>query len=325
MFALGVFWAEPLSDARSHPERTIFVGGPGRSGTSLVADRLGQHPQIRSFPDVELKMFTEKNGLIDLHHALVETYSPNRAVVGLDQFKRFFFALVDGRFAQRGLVEFADRSRWVNLLQTFCDALTMDGHPVPASDAGFFAASRKLFRDIAGLAAGGMEDSSAPQVFLEKTPHSLLAIEFLAQLSPRARFLHVMRDPRAIAFSLRKMNWGPDDLTECCAWVASYCSAWHVALDRSAVARRSVVTVNIEAIAVDSDFWSRRLCDELSLAANDNLFKRADLTTLNGWQSSCPADDLRLLHRKLSNWAEHFGYRATEIGVSRFDIEPSAA
>ena len=55
--------------------RTIFIGGPGRSGTSFVADRLSNHPDVTAFRDVELKLFTEKNGLLDLWHSLIERYS----------------------------------------------------------------------------------------------------------------------------------------------------------------------------------------------------------------------------------------------------------
>ena len=43
--------------------RILFVGGPGRSGPSFVADRLGTHPQVAAFKDIELKIFREKNGL----------------------------------------------------------------------------------------------------------------------------------------------------------------------------------------------------------------------------------------------------------------------
>jgi hypothetical protein len=86
-----------------HAARSLFVGGPGRSGTSFVADRLGGHPQVASFKDIELKLFCEKNGLQDLFHVLVATYSPNRAVIALDQFHRMTQALVDGKYGQPAL------------------------------------------------------------------------------------------------------------------------------------------------------------------------------------------------------------------------------
>jgi len=82
-----------MTKAPESAMRYIFAGGPGRSGTSFIADRLGAHPQIASLKDVELKIFSEKNGLLDLFHALCQTYSPNRANVAIDQFRRMAEAL----------------------------------------------------------------------------------------------------------------------------------------------------------------------------------------------------------------------------------------
>jgi hypothetical protein len=56
----------------------IFVGGPGRSGTSFVADRVGRHAGVATFQDVELKIFGEFGGLLDMQAVLVEHFSPNR-------------------------------------------------------------------------------------------------------------------------------------------------------------------------------------------------------------------------------------------------------
>ncbi len=83
--------------------RILFVGGPGRSGTSFVAERLGRHSQVAVLKNIELKIFCEKNGLQDLFHSLVEAYSPNRAVMALDQFRRMAEALIEGRYGQPAL------------------------------------------------------------------------------------------------------------------------------------------------------------------------------------------------------------------------------
>ena len=90
--------------------RTLFIGGPGRSGTSFVAERLGAHPQVAQFKDIELKIFCEKDGLQDLFHALVETYSPNRAVMALDQFAVMTTSLSGGRLGQPALTPAAPAS-----------------------------------------------------------------------------------------------------------------------------------------------------------------------------------------------------------------------
>ena len=44
----------------------VFVGGTGRSGTTIVADLLNNHPDVRSSLPIELKFTTNAGGLLDL-------------------------------------------------------------------------------------------------------------------------------------------------------------------------------------------------------------------------------------------------------------------
>jgi hypothetical protein len=144
------------------PPRTLFVGGPGRSGTSFVADRLGRHPGVATLKDIELKIFCEKNGLQDLFHALTATYSPNRAVMALDQFRRMAEALIDGRYGQPALAKMAPPAAWRAHFSNFADSLLESGHPVEHEPEAFLAKARALAGDIAGLAAAISGDQRRP-------------------------------------------------------------------------------------------------------------------------------------------------------------------
>jgi hypothetical protein len=66
---------------------------------------------------------------------------------------------------------------------------------------------------------------------------------FLARLAPGARFLHVMRDPRSIAWSLLSMRWGSDKLATAARWVDSYCGAWIAA--EAQAARRGLPLIRL--------------------------------------------------------------------------------
>lgn len=304
----------PLSEVAATPRKTIFVGGPGRSGTSFVADRLGRHPDICSLPDVELKLFTERNGLLDLYHVLVQTFSPNRATVAMDQFRRFYLALVDGRFGQPALSSLAPREHWLNALDRFAARLTTDGQPVPASPDQFRAAARSFLWHIGDIAARRLPGGQEPMIFLEKTPHALLEMPFLTEIAPRSQFVHVMRDPRSIAFSLRGMKWGPDDLGACCTWVASYCEVWLKAQAAAAQYDLPLLELKIEAISAAPDEWSDATCRSLQVTPVKTMFRGADPQTLNRWALQCSEAERDLLQTRLAGWARHFGYCASEIG-----------
>lgn len=313
--------------------RILFVGGPGRSGTSFVADRLGTHPEVAALKDIELKIFCEKNGLLDLHHALVETYSPNRAVVALDQFRRLTEALIDGRLGQAALATVAPTEEWRGACAAFVAALTRDGHPVPQAADAFLAAARGLLARIAGLAAraAGRGDDA---LFLEKTPHCLLAIGFLARLAPGAQFLHVMRDPRSIAFSLLAMPWGPDRLPGAARWVESYCRAWTVAEAEAARLGLPLTRLCIEDVAAAPVPAAGWLTARLGLAPRPALFQGASAGVLNRWAAKAEPAERALLDSQLGGWAAHFGYDPGRIGhrpcpsvpaIEAAPVPPSAA
>lgn len=297
--------------------RTLFVGGPGRSGTSFVADRLGRHPEVCTFPDIELKLFTEKNGLIDLHHALVETYSPNRATVALDQFQRLAFALVDGRHGQPALTTFAPRIVWSDMIDAFAATLSPQGHAGPMRSESFHLAARHLLWQIAQIAASLDPGEAPPCLFLEKTPHALLAPDFLARLSPGCGFLHVMRDPRSVAYSLQSVGWGPTDLTACCQWVANYCEAWLTTQAKAAHLGLRITGIHIEAVAHTPTQHSQHVCRDFDLIKQNELFRNADLETLNGWVAKCSKAKMAELNDQLSGWSDHFGYLGDRIGIMK--------
>lgn len=299
--------------------RVLFIGGPGRSGTSFVADRLGDHPQVVALKDIELKIFCEKNGLQDLFHSLVLTYSPNRAVMALDQFRRMAHALVTGRYGQPGLSVAAPARDWSACFDAFADSLLEDGHPVPQPPERFFNAARALLGRIAALAAGAASGEPAPAapdgtIFLEKTPHNLLAIGFLTRIAPGARFLHVMRDPRSIAWSLLAMRWGPDDLTTAARWVDSYCRAWTVAEGHAARLALPLTRAYIEEVASAPAEAAGWLSDRLGIGPLDGLFHGADPSLLNRWAAGADPAERAMLDSRLDGWVRHFGYDPGRVG-----------
>ena len=61
---------------------------------------------------------------------------------------------------------------------------------------------------LKGIPAPTGQVTSADNVRIaEKTPHNLLHMAYLGRLFPRARFIHVVRDGRAVAASLVKQAW----------------------------------------------------------------------------------------------------------------------
>lgn len=295
--------------------RYLFIGGPGRSGTSFVARQLGAHPEVTSFPDIELKLLTEKGGLLDLYHSLVEHYSPNRAGVAERQFRSLSQALLKGQFGQSALSTQVDAVKWETMTERFLGSFAPFGCPEPQSSGAFFLAARELLEMIAELAITPGDDTRSETVFLEKTPHCLLSADFLNKIAPDASFVHVMRDPRAVAYSLLRMRWGPDSLMACCAWVRSYCQALALQSNSTNGSKPSLLFTHIEEIVAHPGPIGIEITKWIGLAEWSGMFTGSSAKALNGWQRDCAPEDLSLLNRELQYEAVELGYEAEEIGV----------
>lgn len=290
----------------------IFVGGPGRSGTTLVARGLADHPAVASLPDVELKVFCEANGLLDLRDTLTNRYSPTRAITAVRQFREVFQALVDGNYGQAPLTVHGARGAWDSVAERFIATLHLDGFPVETAPAEFDEKAARFVRDLAQIACSG---KSGANVFLEKTPGNLLFADTIELFAPGSRYVHVMRDPRAIASSLLRIMWGPDTIEGAARWVISYALAWRSAAMRLAAAGIEPVELYLEDIVAAPDEQSRRATRALGLSRTSELFDDASPTPMDRPIGEVPPEHLDYLTRVFADWLPHFGYAADGVGV----------
>ena len=74
----------PQADPR---RRAIFIGGVGRSGTTILRQVLAAHPRIYSIP-LETRFIVDSDGIYDLHRNLTRDFSPVRGREALYRFDR---------------------------------------------------------------------------------------------------------------------------------------------------------------------------------------------------------------------------------------------
>jgi tetratricopeptide (TPR) repeat protein len=136
----------------------VFVGGAGRSGTTLFRAMLTAHPNLWCPPERKLVPV-----LADLHARAEKGLSADLREAGVDE----------------AVLDRAARA-WLEV---------------------FLRAGAPPGRRVA-----------------EKTPHDLLHTAWLGRVFPRARFVHVLRDGRAVAESLVRQRWVDPSTGELVAW-----------------------------------------------------------------------------------------------------------
>lgn len=73
------------SDVKNN--RPVFIGGTGRSGTTILYDILGRHPEIFALKD-EIRFIIDYNGLINLVDSLTNNYSPAQGGKAISEFRK---------------------------------------------------------------------------------------------------------------------------------------------------------------------------------------------------------------------------------------------
>jgi Sulfotransferase family len=152
----------------------VFLFGLPRSGTKLARDLLNRHPDIAIFP--------HESHFIPY---FARTFQSFGSVSRKSNFLRFYAQFRETTFARRMQargIEF-DRSSWYEALQG------------------------ATYRDVLRAMFGLYSQMTGCRIVGDKTPGYVSQVSLLATLFPEARYIHIVRDPRDYACSIREA-WG---------------------------------------------------------------------------------------------------------------------
>lgn len=163
---------------------------------------------------------------------------------------------------------------------------------------------------------------SAP-VFLSKRPANALRLSFLDELFPEARFVHLVRDPRAVGASLI------DKHNIAGSWWGSYPPGWQEQMDRP-VGRRVGWQVRRIVSAVRQDANDRELGDRFIEVAYSDVTERPhetleelyDVLGLPTSQLDPLEPHLAELENRNSRWADRLTDEEREDLLAELDELP---
>jgi Sulfotransferase family len=175
----------------AHP---VFVGGTGRSGTTILARLVGAHADYKLIP-IELRFQVEEKGLFDLLHgkASFEEFA--------GKMENHWYRFTTKRGEPRGLAEVG--IPWQRVEEALARLERgVAGDPTVA--AGQFV--RELLNPFGN--------------WVEMTPGNIRGADLIAAMLPEARIIHTVRDGRDVACSVVTRPWGPDNPLDALEWWA---------------------------------------------------------------------------------------------------------
>lgn len=186
----------------------VFIGGAGRSGTTLLVDMLGMHPAISPVYETDFvlqvaeilfgsRQIPIEQTIRQIHLIMDQWTGPlPRRPHNKRAHERYHhgphYILFDRQFAM------AQTEKLIGQIEL--------GNP----RQGFASLILELF--------GEHTRKDGKTRWVNKTPSYVLALPMLRDLFPNLRFIHCVRDGRDTACSAMTRPWGPKTIEEAASW-----------------------------------------------------------------------------------------------------------
>ena len=316
-----------------------LVGGVGRSGTTILREVLGRHPDVLAFP--ELRFSVDPDGLVDFYRASRGGWSPLHVDVRVRRLLALCRAIARGptlanrmlnklplrlTAGRRATPAYFDHAA-LDVCPPFLDHVRqLEGALADLRYAGVWTGTPRGAR--AEILAGGPYDADAlaallgsfwravardslahagRQFFLDKETWSILWFDAIRDLLPVARLVHIVRDPRDVVASYTTMRWGPSDPVLAARLVADVLARW--AEVRALVPTDAVLEIRLESLAAAPERVLRQVCSFYGLEWSDQLLT-LDLSGSRAgrWRRDLPADLQAEVSARLAPALEAYGY-----------------
>lgn len=263
-----------------HKVIPVFVGGTGRSGTTVMGDLLGKHPDVRTSTPIEIKFLSNRSGLLDVVFGRDDATSKKDAISILhlrtyrkrklrekekqaaiwaefeDQVWNKWWDIDAPPPHGRGLTSGISRRNLENLMSSLRRDLKINR---------IWAARRFMKRFIAL-----QDDAGDEKYWVETTPMNIPTADKLLLLFPSALFITMVRDPRDVIASLLTKNWGPTTPMEGLAWIEKRLTDGHNAL--KAVPTAQKITIALEDLAINNrETTYQKLQEFLTLSDSSHM------------------------------------------------------
>lgn len=177
----------------------LFIGGCGRSGTTLLTDLIGCHSQISPIYEPWFVYDVAKMIFIEKDMAASERLTRIREGVriwmsdldALPHNKKTTERYRHGQYNIRFTREAAQ-----HLTDELCRRLVTE-------------AALEPFRDYVTALFGEHARTEGKPFWASKVPRYVLMAPLLKQTFPAVRFIHCVRDPRAVVASMASREWAP--------------------------------------------------------------------------------------------------------------------
>jgi len=246
---------------RAKESSPVFIGGTGRSGTTVLGDLLNEHSQVRTSNPTEIKFLANRGGFLDVVFGSMSSQIENREKISIFHYRTYRQRVQQDLLHRRQRFdEFNNKiwERWWEIdgpaphgpglhagiekkdLQRILSEYSHSIKKRPLKHA------RKFMRSFLLLQKNHKEE----KYWAETTPMNISYSHRLAKLFPEAKFIVIRRDPRDVIASLLTKDWGPNTPLEGIEWIEARLRSDNDAL--RAVEPNKVLIIHLENLVTNA-------------------------------------------------------------------------
>jgi hypothetical protein len=323
----------------------IFIGGTGRSGTTILKRILSCHSTVVSLP-VELRVIVDPGGALDLIAALSDRWSPYNADAAIQRFRDLMLDCARSRFKPTNILQkvekrllwslgissrrylglgFAlafDRAYYSQRLDQLIEELSYyatrgcwDGSPAYRLQSKIFEAGPIPREDVEKPVARYFQDlfthlvtyKRQPTHWLDDTPYNLLHVHELLRIFPDLKFIHIYRDPRDVMASYRRFKWGGDNFVAIARRLAGIYKRWFEI--RRQLPSCCFLEVGLETLVAQRIDTLNTVCKFVGLEFEEGLRRiPLDKAHTGRWERDIPEQEWEAARHYLELSIKAYGY-----------------
>ena len=315
------------------PLGQIFIGGTGRSGTTVLKRLLLAHPEIVGYTD-ELRLIVDPDGLLDLITALTATWSPYEGDLAITRFRdvlkavrhrnsgyrylakmfdtlgaspaRYWSTAIEADITHGSLLDVFEplfdavttgtsRGRWIGYPAYHFPARMHETRPLTSEEANAVARQTidHLYKRLPG--------ADAASAWIEDTPYNILRAGELARVFPDMTFVHICRDPRDVVSSYATKGWGGENAVIAAQRVKHILDRWTAV--KKDVPPEQLFEISLEDLVSDPRATMAGFLGRVGITFAPEMERiRLDKANAGRWRSDLPAADLARIDDILADY-----------------------
>lgn len=331
-----------MKDSSEHSIRTLFIGGTGRSGTTIFKRILQAHSDVAGIPEYRITL--DPGGLLDFYTTFKHDWTPFLYDQRLRLLKETLLkaahsnplapyyryavkksglafnrkAKLEAQYTTIGLQKYNPKYREQvdHLIEDLTDfsyqaswtGLEFGDHPVlrfaePPYPKQVAARLGDFYNEVVAEICKNQQS----HYFVDDNTWNTLYFDSILELLPEAKLVHIYRDPRDVVASYMQQIWAPSEPIKAARFYAGIMRQWWK--KRDDLPKDSFYELSLEQLVEAPDETIKNICEFWQLPFEETLLS-VDLSrsNTNRWRRDIPEDKFGRVTEILEPFIETLGY-----------------